>query len=44
MRWKALEFSGKLEQSKKETYGFKSHKCPPVVEELSKKSKVSVSK
>lgn len=33
MRWKALYFLGKLEQSNKNSYGFKSRKCPPVVEE-----------
>ena len=36
MRWKALQFQGKLQPSDKETYGFKSKKCPPVVNELSK--------
>ena len=34
MRWKALEFLGKLGSSKKETFGFKSHKCPPSVDVL----------
>ena len=34
MRWKALEFLGKLNSVQKETYGFPSRKCPPVVNEL----------
>ena len=34
IRWKALEFLGKLEQTEKETYGFKSRNCPPIVEEV----------
>ena len=34
MRWKALQFLGKLPPSDKETYGFRSRKCPPVVQEL----------
>ena len=29
IRWKALEFLGKLESTVKETYGFKSRNCPP---------------
>ena len=36
MRWKALEYLGQLPPSDKETYGFRSRKCPPVVKELSK--------
>ena len=36
MRWKALEYLGQLPPSDKETYGFRSKKCPPVVKELSK--------
>ena len=35
MRWKALQFQGKLPPSDKVTYGFRSRKCPPVVKELS---------
>ena len=35
MRWKVLEFYGKLNGNNKETYGFKSIKCPPSVPELS---------
>ena len=37
MRWKTLEFLGKLDNddNNRETYGFKSTKCPPVVPELS---------
>ena len=36
MRWRTLEFTGKLEASSdKETYGFRSLKCPPTVAELS---------
>ena len=27
MRWKALEYLGKLNNSTKESYGFKSRKC-----------------
>ena len=34
MRWKALEFLGKLGPKEKETFGFKSHKCLPFVNEL----------
>ena len=34
IRWKALEFSGKLESTEKETYGFKSRNCPPIFEEV----------
>ena len=36
MRWKTLEFLGKLDNddNNRETYGFKS-KCPPAVPELS---------
>ena len=34
MRWKALQFLGKLESTNKETFGFKSRNCPPTVEEL----------
>ena len=36
MRWKALQFLGKLEENNKETYGFKSRICPQSVDELSK--------
>ena len=31
MRWKALEYHGKLNNSIKESYGFKSRKCPSTV-------------
>ena len=35
MRWKVLEFHGKLDNdSQKETYGFNSLKCPPAIIEL----------
>ena len=34
MRWKVLQFLGKLESSGKQTFGFKSAKCPPAVDEL----------
>ena len=34
MRWKALEFPGKLDLRKKGTFGFKSHKCLPSVDKL----------
>ena len=34
MRWKVLEFPGKLDDNKKNTYGFKSLKCPPPVNEM----------
>ena len=30
-----LEFLGKLDSTQKETYGFNSCKCPPIVDELS---------
>ncbi len=36
MRWKALQYQGQLPPSDKETYGFQSRKCPPVVKELCK--------
>ena len=35
MRWKCLEFLGKLSSNvSKESYGFKSLKCPPAVEQM----------
>ena len=34
MRWKALEFLGKLHSSDKIMYGFKSRKRPPIIHEL----------
>ena len=34
MRWKALEFLGKLGPNEKETFGFKLHNCPLLVNEL----------
>ena len=34
MRWKALEFIGKLDSNERETFGFTSYKCPPTVEQL----------
>ena len=34
IRWKALEVLGKLESTEKETCGFKSRNCPPIVEEV----------
>ena len=34
MRWKAPQFLGKFESSIKETYGFKSRKCPQTIDEL----------
>ena len=34
IRWKALEFLGNLESTEKETYGFKSRNCSPIVEEV----------
>ena len=36
VRWKILQFQGKLESDNKETYGFKSRKCPNGIDELSK--------
>ena len=36
MRWKALQFLGKLEENIKETYGFKSQICPQSVDESNK--------
>ena len=36
MRWKTLQFQGKLESDNKETYGFKSRKCPNGIDKLSK--------
>ena len=35
MRWKILEFLGKSDSTRKETYGFNSCKCPRIVDELS---------
>ena len=35
MRWKAMQFLRKLDQNRTETYGFKTNKCPPAIEELS---------
>ena len=35
MRWKVLKFYGKLNINKKEIFGIKSTKCPPLVPELS---------
>ena len=32
--WKALELLGKLESTEKETYGFRSRHCQPIVEEI----------
>ena len=34
MRWKALEYLGKLNNSTKESQGFKSRKCIPTVKEM----------
>ena len=34
MRWKALEFLEKLGSKEKETFGFRSHKSSPCVDEL----------
>ena len=34
MRWKALQFLGKLETNNKKAFGFKSPKCSPAVDEL----------
>ena len=36
MRWKVLEFLGKLDSNsnKNETYGLRSLKCTPAVEEM----------
>ena len=34
MRRKALQFLGKLDNSGKENYGFKTRKCPPCGDEL----------
>ena len=34
MRWKALQFLGRLKSNGKQTFGFKSTKCPPVIDEL----------
>ena len=36
MRGKALQFQRKLESDNKETYCFKSRKCPNDIDELSK--------
>ena len=34
MKWKALQFLGKLDNSGKENYGLKTRKCPLCVDEL----------
>ena len=34
MRWKTLQFLGKLESTNKDTFGFRTRNCPPSVEEL----------
>ena len=34
MRWKALQFLGKLESNGKQTFGLKSPKCPPAIDKL----------
>ena len=34
MCWKALQFLGKLESTNKESFGFRSRKNPPTVDEL----------
>ena len=34
MRWKAVQFLGKLDQNGTEAYRFKTHKCPTTIEEL----------
>ena len=34
MIWKALEYIGKLNNSAKGSYGFKSRTCPPIVKEM----------
>ena len=36
IRWKSLQFLGKIEENSKETYGFKSRICPQSVDELNK--------
>ena len=35
MRWKTLEFLGKLNTAQKETFGFVYRNCPPSVDEIS---------
>ena len=34
MRWKAIQFLGKLSSNEKKTFAFKSHDCPASVNEL----------
>ena len=34
MRWKAVQFLGKLDQNGTEAYRFKTNKCPTTIEEL----------
>ena len=34
MRWNVFEFQGKLDGNSKNTYGFKSLKCSPPVNEM----------
>ena len=36
IRWKSLQFLGKIEENSKETYGLKSRICPQSVDELNK--------
>ena len=35
MRWKTLQFLGKIESQTRNNHGFKSSKCPPSTNELS---------
>ena len=35
MTWKAIPFLRKLDQNGREICGFKTHECPPAIEELS---------
>ena len=34
MRWKTLQFLRKLQSNRKQTFGFKSPKCLPAIDEL----------
>ena len=34
MRWKTLQLLKKLESNRKQTFGLKSPKCPPAIDEL----------
>ena len=44
MRWKALQFLGKLDTNNKQTFGFRPPKCAPTVDELGYYKKLTYKK